>query len=64
MISLFSHTGTAHGQWLDDIAAQIQEEERLIREQQNEQAAEFFSYDRLGSSLPVDYQKKVRLLFV
>ena len=57
---VLSHTGTAHGQWLDDMAAQIQEEERLMRE--NERVEDYFLFDKLGSSLPLDYQERVRLL--
>ena len=54
---VLSHTGTAHGQWLDDMAAQIQEEERLMRE--NERVEEYFSFDKLGSSLPLYYRERV-----
>ena len=66
-------TGTAHNQWLDDIAAQVREKqkekERLKREKLNERVEEYFPFGRPGCGAPirsesgtllVNYQERVR----
>ena len=64
--------GTAHEEWLDVIAAQVQEKqvekERLMREKRNERGEDYFPFGRPGCGAPIrsesgriltDYQERV-----
>ena len=70
---MFVFTGTTHDEWLDGIAAQVQErqkeKERLMREKRNEKVEEYFPFGRPGCGAPIrsesgrlltDYQERVR----
>ena len=70
---MFVFTGTAHDEWMDGIAVQVQErqkeKERLRREKKNERVEEYFPFGRPGCGAPIrsesgrlltDYQERVR----